>query len=195
MIRQPITAENKSRSSRHPSGVLACIALCLNLIPIFAMARQETQGADQVLLRLLLPDPSPCLGRNAIASEIELRNLANRTVGFEHGGIGSALHFQAFSPEGDRSTPGLRIRDTTNDPSFKGSTAKISIQPGGSYRTEGSIDLNDDFFSLPGFYKVSMTYDFGERTDSKDRTSLTGAIDSNWVFFELRDCKSTKQTK
>jgi hypothetical protein len=195
MIKRPITAENQSISSRHPNRIVACGVLCLVLIPILSIARRETQGVDRVVLRLLLPDPSPCLGRNTIDSEIELRNLANGTVSFEHGGIGSALHFQAFSPEGDRSTPGMRIRDTTNDPPFKGSTAKTNIQPGGSYRTKGSIDLNDDFFSHPGFYKVSITYDFGERSATTDRTTLTGTFDSNWAFFELRDCKNTRQTR
>ena len=150
-------------------------------------AAPEPQSPPKLALRLLLPIPKSCAGSESISAEIALRNISDKRMKVPLSGIGSGIHYRAFST-GDIHSPGLQTLDLTSDPwpIQSHSPEQVNLGPGESYWVDGRLVLNHDFFSASGIYAASI--DFTPSKSAGTGNVFDGAMASNWVYFEIDDC-------
>lgn len=169
------------------------IALCLVMISTLGTttALPEARSPHRLALRLLVPNPKSCLGSEDIAAEIALRNMSSEPIKVPMSGFGSGIHYRAFST-GDIHSPGLQTLDLMSDPwpTQPRPPKQVNLGPGESYWADGRLVLNHEFFSKPGIYAVSI--DFTASKNDAAPHVFDGALESNWVYFEVEDCNSDK---
>lgn len=76
--------------------------------------------------------------------------------------------------------------DPISDVNFGRTMVKLAA--GAARRYETKLDLDDDFFHEPGFYKMRMHY-WGAIRERRAKLREV-RISSNWVIFEVRSCPS-----
>jgi hypothetical protein len=144
-------------------------------------------------LRIIAPESTVCSG-SALTVEVDLRNTSDHPLSLRPQGI-SAIHFQTSRPVPNQVLPEFDSLDK-NAAASEGPTESIVLQPGASYRY--SIRLKDDFFKLPGFYKVSLEYDGSVHGRTKARLNalpvFDGHLKSNWLIFEVEECGNESAT-
>jgi hypothetical protein len=186
---------NNSNRKLQVVRLLASVVLPFFVFVFAVVIRARSRPVDEqpVLMRLLLPESTVCMGTKAVHSEIELRNVGTRPIRLGMAGIGSGVHFQAYGGRGDPPQGTIfRSLDNTGDAWPKAEMQKIvTLQGNESYRSGGEILLDAKFFDEPGIYKVSIDFSgrFKLPPDGGSKTDVFGGeITSNWVFFEVQDC-------
>jgi len=154
-------------------------------------ALPKAQSPPKLALRLLLPNPKSCVGSEDIPAEIALRNMSDKPIIVPLSGIGSGVHYSKFSTS-DIHSPGLQTLDVMSDPwPIQSHPPKqVKLGPGESYWADGRLVLNHEFFSTPGIYAVSI--DFTPSKNAAAENVFDGALESNWVYFEVEDCRPDK---
>ncbi len=116
--------------------------------------------------------------------------MSDKPITVPLNGIGSGIHYRSFSA-GDIHSPGLQTLDITSDPwPLRAHPSKqVNLGAGESYWTDGKIILKNEFFSTPGIYAVSI--DFVPSKSDSAANVFDGALESNWVYFEIEDCHGT----
>jgi hypothetical protein len=150
-------------------------------------ALPRTRSPFKLAVRLLLPNPRSCLGDKHIPAEIALRNMSDKLIIVPLSGIGSGIHYRAFST-GDVHSPGLQTLDLMSDPwpTQSQPSKQVNLSPGESYWVDGRLVLNHEFFSTPGVFAVSV--DFTPSRQDAAQNVFQGALQSNWVYFEIEEC-------
>ena len=183
---------NRSNRRLRVLRSLTSVAFFMFAFAAVICARSGSAGGQPVLVRLLVPESTVCMGTKVVHAEIELRNVGNTPIRLGTVGIGSGVHFQAYGGSGDlRRGPVFRSLDSTGDAWPKAEMQKIvTLQGGESYRSGGEILLDPKFFAEPGIYKVSIDFSgrFKLPPESSERDIFEGVITSNWVYFEVQDC-------
>jgi hypothetical protein len=173
--------------------IMQVLGLCLVIIAALGTttALPEAQSPHKLALRLLVPNPKSCLGSEGIAAEIALRNTSNEPIKVLMSGFGSGIHYRAFST-GDIHSPGLQTLDLMSDPwPIQSRRPKqVNLGPGESYWADGRLVLNHEFFSKPGIYAASI--DFTASNNNAAAHIFEGALESNWVYFEVEDFHSDR---
>jgi hypothetical protein len=67
----------------------------------------QAQLPHRLTLRLLVPSPKSCVGSEDIVAEIAFRNMSDESIKVSMSGLGSGIHYRAFST-GDVHSPGLQ---------------------------------------------------------------------------------------
>jgi len=167
------------------------------VVLIVITAKPVERDDNPVLLRLVMPEPTVCVGSKTIEAEVELRNVSGQPLGLTVAGIGYSVHFRAVETTGESGGVCCRSSDSVGDPWPDTSPGKLTIlQPGQSYHTKRELGLDDKFFSWPGIYKVSIDYSGRFKPPARDDSSIQvfdGFLESNWVLFELQACNSPSE--
>jgi hypothetical protein len=151
-----------------------------------ATALSQANSQNDLVVRLLIPNPKSCIASDEIDTELVLRNTASTSVTVPLGAIGSGVHYSAYSP-GDIHSPGLRTLDINSDPwpVLRSRPPKeVTLRPGESYWVTSRLVLDHDFFSKPGIYDVSIDLSAPQGGSN----TFVGPLESNRVYFELEDC-------
>ena len=178
--------------SRTFMGALLAVMLCLYSSAAYSQVSSGgSSPRDPIVLRLLLPESTVCLGSKTVDAEIELRNVSDHAVTLMPGGIGSGTQFQSYPRLDDPYNPNIRSLDIRGDPWPRARARRVvTLSPGESFRTTGAITLDKNFFSEPGIYKVSVDFSgsFTLPPRGEHRKLFEGYLTSNWVYFEVGDC-------
>jgi len=173
-------------------GSVLAAMLCLYSQAAYSqVSGGHSSAGEAVVLRLLLPESTVCLGSKTVDAEIELRNVSDHAVTLMPGGIGSGTHFESYPRVDDPYNPNVRFLGIRGEPWPRARARRVvTLSPGESFRTTGAIDLEKDFFSDPWIYKVRIDFSgsFTLHPRGEHRKLFEGNLKSNWVYFEVADC-------
>jgi len=187
MTQGQITGEVTRRRFSNSPLFLFGISLLLLVFPCISAHSQNTPAerneAVPLRLRLIVSEPSVC-AKASISLELELQNVSAHRVMVDPKGLFYQVDFSSqHGGKGATHEAWGRAK----------SVGFIALAPGESYRKSVPYSLDDGFFSSAGIYTVELSYGQFVQPSAGLPDLYRGAIDSNAVLFEVRDCSNSSQ--
>ena len=177
MMRPPTAPSIRTNSVPGALAVGLLFLFCYQSAP-FGQSANARQIAKQPLrYRLIVSEPTVCRNEG-INLELELENTSSHRVLIDSTAL---LYSVSVSRAGGALVPtGDRMGKITPD-------QLVALEGGGSYRKTISYPLQGKFFSV-GLYSIHVTY--GQFVDFSPKVPdlYIGAVESNRVLFEIKDC-------
>lgn len=167
------------------------------LIVLFLVCSQVTNAtkpsADDIAIRIVLPQPTVCLGSKSLTLELYITNVGSRDISISREWMLEAREYWVVY---DLKEGFARIAtfQTRSDPISDLNVGRTSVKlpAGAAKRYETTIEINDDFFQKPAFYKARVHYWGAIREQNGKFREVR--IPSNWVLFEVEPCSSKSGT-
>jgi hypothetical protein len=143
-----------------------------SLLSITALAQDESEAKSPLEVKLTTQTIATCVG-SPLKLELELTNNGQADVVISKTHLWKEFSY-SFSSSAGKSRSGGQGWNTNAPP------AKLTLQPGISYRSTHEFALDSDFFQEAGHYTLQIMIDH---------------IFSNEVEFELYDCGKPQEVK
>src|SRR5689334_9857352 len=123
------------------------------LLLLVTLAALSTADADETLsLRLVIPASTICVGMRRVPVALQLRNNSGRPATIDLRGFGGGFDAMALY-DTESNTARLESLQLVPDPIRLSAPAQRSIAPGKTHISPASLELDQEFFAKPGFYK------------------------------------------
>jgi hypothetical protein len=154
------------------------------LLLLVALAALSTADEGETLsLRLVIPDSTICAGTQRVPVELQLRNKSGKPVTINLRGFGGGFDAMALY-DTESNSARLESLQLVGDPIRLSAPAQRSIPPGATHISPASLELDQEFFAKPGFYKIRAEY--SDR--SGDPKVPNRHMVSNWVIVQIEFC-------
>ena len=165
------------------------IAFTVLLLFYGSVCNARTPSQDTLAVRIALPQHTVCVGSKSLTLELYITNVGSRDVLISREWM---LEAREYTVVYDMKEGFARIStlQTRSDPISDLNVGRTSVKlpAGATKRYETTIELDDDFFQKPGFYKARVHYWGAIR--EQGGTFREVRIPSNWVLFEVESCPS-----
>ncbi len=157
----------------------ACLVVC----------DAQSKEPDDVVVWIALPAESICTDTKSLTLERFITNVGSRELSISRDWVLKRREFEVVFDIKERFGRIAEL-ETRSDPisDFDLGRTSLKLKAGAAARYKTTLELDNQFFQKPGFYKMRMHYLGAIREPSGAFREVL--ISSNWVLFEVESCAS-----
>jgi hypothetical protein len=152
-------------------------------------SENKASAGDRLVLRLLFPSPSGCVGISDVDAEIVLRNETKTSVPFDVDLFRKSLLFVVTdATDGNYGGSHNFYSVSWSGSSTLGNNHVIVLPPDGSYWDTGKIALHSDSTRHPGILDIVVSY-LPVGGNHLPGPVLPNVADTNSALLRIESCK------